>query len=62
MLKRDSSLLNVVVYFQLENGRHFDFLNVAIATSTYARHILNAQNELLAGNVFFKENIIINTE
>ena len=33
---------------ELENGRHFDFLNVAIVTSTYARHILNARNELLA--------------
>ena len=53
MLKR------VVVYFQLENGRHFDILN---ATSTYARHNLNARNKLLAGNVFFKENITINTE
>ena len=39
---------------------NFDFINVV--TSTYAHHNLNARNELLAGNVFFKENIIINTE
>ena len=52
----------MVVYFQFENGRHFDFFNVAIVTSTYARHSLNVRNELLAGNVFFKENIVINTE
>ena len=52
----------LVSKFQLENGRHFDFLNVATVTSTYARHSLNARNKLIAGNVFFKENIIINTE
>ena len=28
-------------------------LNVTIVTSSYARHSLNARNELLAGNVFF---------
>ena len=38
-------------------------MNVAIVTSSYARHSLNAPNELLAGNVFFfKENIIKTTE
>ena len=42
----------LVVYFQMENGRHFDFLKVVIVTFTYACHSLNARNELLAGNVF----------
>ena len=55
-LNKDSTIsfcCFVVVYFQLENGRHFDFLNVV--TSTYARHSLNARNELLVGNVFFRK-------
>ena len=62
LCKNEILVSKMVVYFQLKNGRHFDFLNVAIVTSTYARHSLNARNELLAGAVFFKENIIVNTE
>ena len=44
----------LVSKMQLENDRHFYFLNVAIVTSTYACHSLNARNELLAGKHNYK--------
>ena len=50
-----TNVLNVVVYFQLENGRLFDFLNVVTSRSTYARHSLNARKELSAGHDFFRK-------